>query len=53
MEEEPEPEGWDGWKTLLEVETKDHGQDFVLPDPITTPGYVPTPPRAELNKISV
>ena len=47
--EEPEPEPaseWDGWKSLL-AQSLDLGSDsFQLPDPITTPGYVPTPPKA-------
>ena len=29
------------------------GDLFDLPDPITTPGYVPTPPSAKINQISV
>ena len=53
VEEPSEPAGgWDGWKKLLLLGL-DLGDDFKLPEPITTPGYVPTPPEADLNKISV
>ena len=45
-------EGWDGWKLLL-LRDLDLGDDFKLPDPITTEGYVPTPPKASLNNISI
>ena len=44
--------GWDGWKKLLLLDL-DLGDDFVLPEPITTEGYKPTPPEAILKKISV
>ena len=43
---------WDGWKKLLLIDL-DLGDDFKLPEPITTPGYVPTPPRAKMGKFSV
>ena len=29
------------------------GENFRLPDPITTPGYVPSPPKAKIDQISV
>ena len=44
--------GWDGWKKLLLLDL-DLGDDFILPEPITTEGYVPTPPKAKLDKVSV
>lgn len=50
---DPEPEGgWDGWKILL-LESLNLGDDFKLPAPITTPGYVPTPPTAKLGSVSI
>lgn len=52
-EEKVEPKGgWDGWKVLLLLDLN-LGEDFKLPEPITTPGYIATPPKASLNKISI
>ena len=31
----------------------DLGDGFKLPDPITTPGYVPTPPKAKIDQITI
>ena len=43
--------GWEGWKSLL-LQGLGLGDDFKLPDPITTPGYVPSPPSTKCGQIS-